>query len=88
MTPLPPMTVAKWGVYGAALFAALRAWLGLRAGGTWDYVLLRAVFVFILLTVLVLALEAAVTLLPPRPEEPRPSKGAQGTEAAEGGEQQ
>jgi|GEM_PF-1473427 len=75
MSPLPPMTVAKWGVYGAALFALLSAWLGLRAGGTWDYVILRTVFVFVLLAIFALGLEAALTLLPPRPQEPqRPTK--------------
>ncbi len=61
MRPLPPLTIARWGVYGAAGLAALSAWLGLQAGGTLDYVVLRGVFVFVVFAAIAFAGEALVS---------------------------
>lgn len=59
---LRPYTVARFGVYGALLFAVLSVWLGQRAGASLDYALLRAVFVFVIFTGLAFGADAVLTL--------------------------
>ena len=71
MTPLPPYTIARYGVYLAAAVAALSVWLGISAGATFDYALLRAVLVFVIFTVLGFGAEAALSI-GWRPQPPRP----------------
>jgi hypothetical protein len=65
--------VARYGVYFAIVVAAGSTWLGLRAGATFDYSLLRAVFVFVIFAVLAFGAEAVLTIgWQPRPVQPEP----------------
>lgn len=57
---LPPYTVAKYGLYGAVAIAVVSAWLGLQAGATLDYAVLRGVIVFVIFAVLAFAAEAVL----------------------------
>lgn len=74
-----PLTVARFGVYAALAVAAMSVWLGLQAGATLDYALLRAVFVFVIFTALGFAAEAVLTIgwrpPAPRPEPHAPEHG-------------
>lgn len=70
MKALPPFALSRWGIYFATAIAALSAWLGLSAGGSLDFVLLRSVFVFVVFTVIALAGEALVSS-PSAPGEER-----------------
>jgi hypothetical protein len=73
---LRPYTVARWGIYVALAFAGMSVWLGMNAGASLDYALLRAVFVFVLFTAIALGADAVLTLNfhpappPPSPKEP------------------
>ncbi|MBE7520157.1 MAG: hypothetical protein HS107_13045 [Thermoflexaceae bacterium] len=71
-----PFTVARFGIYLALAVAAMSAWLGLQAGATLDYALLRAVFVFVIFTAIGFAAEAVLTIgwqpQVPRPDPPAP----------------
>lgn len=70
---LRPYMVARFGVYGALAVAAASVWLGLQAGATFDYALLRAVFIFVVFTALGFAAEAVLTLgWQPRSPSPPP----------------
>lgn len=73
-----PFTVARFGIYLALAVAAMSAWLGLQAGATLDYALLRAVFVFVIFTAIGFAGEAVLTIgwQPPLPR-PEPSANEQ-----------
>jgi len=62
VTNFRPFTVARYGVYFALLIAVGSAWLGQRAGTTLDYSLMRAVFIFVLFTVLAFGAEAVLTV--------------------------
>jgi len=81
--PLPPFTIARWGIYAAAGLAGLSAWLGLQAGGTLDYVVLRGAFVFVVFSAIAFAGEALVSSHVQRPrheqrqEPPRPGGEAE-----------
>ena len=78
---LRPYTVAKYGIYGAAAFAALSVWLGQRAGATFDFTLLRAVFVFVIFAGLGFGADAVLTLnVKLTPPEQRPEEKGAGDE--------
>lgn len=62
MSSLQPFTVARYGVYFSLAVAAGSVWLGQRAGATLDYSLLRAVFIFVIFTVLAFGAEAVLTI--------------------------
>ncbi len=59
---LRPLTVARVGIYLALAVSVFSGWLGLRAGASLDYVLLRGVFVFVIFTALGFAAEAILTI--------------------------
>ena len=68
-------TVTRWGIYVALAFAGMSVWLGMNAGASLDFALLRAVFVFVLFTAIALGADAVLTLNvhltpPPAPKEP------------------
>lgn len=64
MTALPPYTIARYGVYLALAVAALSVWLGMRAGVSLDYALLRSVFFFVIVVALGFGAEAVLLLTP------------------------
>lgn len=69
---LRPYTVARYGIYFAFAVAALSVWLGNRAGASLDYVLLRAVFVFVIFTAIAFGAEAVLSVnLPPSVAQPQ-----------------
>ena len=69
---LRPYTVARYGIYFALGVAALSVWLGNQAGASLDYVLLRAVFVFVIFTAIAFGAEAVLSVnLPPSVVQPR-----------------
>jgi len=64
---LAPYTVARYGLYFAIGVALLSVWLGQQAGASLDYSLLRAVFVFLLFTVIAFVAEAVLSVrIPPQ----------------------
>lgn len=64
---LAPYTVARYGLYFAIAVAVLSVWLGQQAGASLDYSLLRAVFVFLLFTIIAFLAEAVLTVrVPPQ----------------------
>lgn len=68
---LPPYTVARYGIYLAAGVALTSIWLGQRAGATFDFTLLRAVFVFVLFVAIGFGAEAVLSFnFQPRPPAP------------------
>ncbi len=68
-----PFTVARWGMYVAAGAAVLSIWLGHNAGASLDFLMLRAVFVFVIVTLLGLGAEATLSMnFTPPPVEHRP----------------
>ena len=73
MSAFQPYTVARYGVYLALAAAVISVWLGSNAGATLDFTILRAVFVFLIITALGFAAEAVLMLspvVPPRAAEP------------------
>ena len=62
---LAPYTVARYGLYFAVAVAVLSVWLGQQAGASLDFSLLRAVFVFLLFTVVAFLAEAVLTFRVP-----------------------
>ena len=67
-----PFAVARYGVWLALVAAAISAWLGHRAGATFDFSLLRAVLVFVIVAALGFAAEAVLTIgFQPPAERPR-----------------
>jgi len=59
---LRPYTLARYGIYAALAVAVLSVWLGSRAGASFDYTLLRAVFVFVIFVALAFGADAVLTL--------------------------
>ena len=79
-----PYTVARWGLYAAAGAAFMSVWLGRQAGASLDFLMLRAVFVFVIVSALAFAAEAMLSsaFTPPAPS-PRPQpKTAEPTSAS------
>lgn len=74
MNALPPFTIARYGVYLALAAAIATAWFGTRAGYSFDWSLMRAIFTFVLVTAVAFGAEAIVLTSPPRttPENPEP----------------
>ena len=66
-----PFVVARWGIYLASGVAALSVWLGHQAGASLDFLMLRSVFVFVIVTALAFAAEAvlSVAVAPVLPDE-------------------
>ncbi|MBI2764429.1 MAG: hypothetical protein HYX53_00800 [Chloroflexi bacterium] len=65
---LRPFVVARLAVYLALAVAIMSVWLGRRAGASFDYTLLRGVFVFIIFAALGFGAEAVLTVgFVPRP---------------------
>jgi len=65
---LRPYTVARYGIYLALAVAVISIWLGQRAGATFDFTLLRAVFIFVLFVAIGFGAEAVLTFnFEPRP---------------------
>ena len=56
-----PFIVARYGVYGSGVAAAISVWLGLNAGASLDYALLRAVFFFVIFVALAFGAEALLS---------------------------
>ncbi len=82
----PPYTIARYGVWVALSVAALSVWLATRSGVALDQALLRAVFFFLLVTVMAFGAEAVLLTTPPpaRPiGEPEVSAESDATESAE-----
>jgi hypothetical protein len=61
-----PFTVARYGVYGAALVALLSIWLGREAGGSLDYLLMRAVPIFVIVSALGFGADAVLSIAEPQ----------------------
>lgn len=57
-----PLSVARYGLLLAFAAAVMSAWLGHRAGATFDYALLRSIAVFIIFAVLGFGAEAVLTV--------------------------
>lgn len=73
---LRPFTIARYGVWSALGAAAISVWLGNKAGATFDFTLMRAVFVFVLFAALGFGADAVLTLgtqPPATPAEPPPA---------------
>ncbi len=70
MSPVPPFVVVRYGIYFAVAVAVVSAWLGQRAGFSFDLVMLRAVFVFVLFAVLAIGAEAVLNVGLPEPQSP------------------
>ncbi len=70
MNPLPPFTIARYGVYLALAAAVAAAWLGTRAGYSFELSLMRAIFTFVLVTAVAFGAEAIILTSPPRSERP------------------
>lgn len=81
-----PFAVARYGVWLAVLVAAMSAWLGINAGASLDYALLRAVFVFIIFVALGFGAEAVLTVgfRPPPPQPQRTTDSAAGARDEQG----
>jgi hypothetical protein len=62
---LLPFSVARYGVWVAVTVAATSVWLGHRGGVALDQALLRAVFYFLIVTVMAFAAEAVLLTTPP-----------------------
>ncbi len=88
-TNFTPFTVTRYGVYLAIGVSLLSIFLGYQAGATFDYVLLRAVGLFVIITALGLGAEAVLTVeSPPTPGatiEPVAATSTEETESAEEG---
>lgn len=70
---LRPFTLARWGVYLAVAAASVSVWLGLREGYALDYLLMRSVIYFVIVTAIGFGAEAVLLTAPPlaiRPAEP------------------
>jgi hypothetical protein len=81
-----PYTIARYGVWVALSVAALSVWLATRAGIALDQALLRAVFFFLLITVMAFGAEAVLLVTPPTAHsagEPESSAESETTELAE-----
>jgi hypothetical protein len=74
MSPLPPYTIARYGVFAAIAVAIATAWLANRAGYPFDQALMRSIFTFVLVTVVAFGAEAIILTSPPRPPQPPPSR--------------
>lgn len=84
MSPLPPFTVARYGVYLALAAAIAAAWLGTRAGHPFDLTLMRAIFTFVLVTAVAFGAEAIILTSPPRRDPPPPPANDRHEPPAEG----
>jgi hypothetical protein len=81
-----PYTVARWGLYGAAGAALMSVWLGRQAGASLDFLMLRAVFVFVIVSALAFAAEAILSsaFIPAAPgPQPKPKSTEPGPVATE-----
>lgn len=82
---IPPFTLARYGVWIALAVSALSVWLGTRAGVGLDHAVLRAVFFFLLVTVMAFGAEAVLLTSPPahRPPPEIPPSSDETVEPAE-----
>lgn len=82
---IPPFTLARYGVWVALAVAALSVWLGARAGVALDLAVLRAVFFFVIVTVMAFGAEAVLLTSPPvsKPSGEAPSPTEETVEPAE-----
>lgn len=62
---IPPFALARYGVWTALAVSALSVWLGLRSGVALDHAVLRAVFFFLIVTVMAFGAEAVILTSPP-----------------------
>ena len=83
---LPPYTVARYGLYAAIAIAVVSAWLGLRAGASLDYVVLRGAIVFVIFAGLALAAEAVLVASVQEPKRPPASHDSRRRGRVERGE--
>ncbi len=86
-----PYTVARYGLYAAAFVAVLSVYIGRQAGASFEFTLLRAVVVFVIVTALGLGAEAVLSFeantakplsgaaLPPSESEPKPEHHPEGS---------
>lgn len=78
-----PYTIARYGVWAALSVAALSVWLATRAGVALDQALLRAVFFFLLITVMAFGAEAVLLVTPPAARPASEPESAAESETAE-----
>ncbi len=85
MNPIPPFTIARYGVYAALATAVAAAWLGTRAGYPFDQALMRAIFTFVLVTAVAFGAEAVILTSPPKapPQQPPADSADSGGETPE-----
>jgi hypothetical protein len=81
----PPFALARYGVWTALAVSALSVWLGIRAGVALDHAVLRAVFFFLIVTVMAFGAEAVLLTSPPvrRPPAAAPPPTGEPAEPAE-----
>ncbi|MFN0146800.1 MAG: hypothetical protein ACKVT1_09830 [Dehalococcoidia bacterium] len=73
-----PFVVARWGLYLASGVAVMSIWLGHQAGASLDFLMLRSVFVFVIVTALAFAAEAILSIVvTPAPQTERPIPAAE-----------
>lgn len=61
-----PYTVARYGVLAACAVAVLSVFIGRQAGASFDFLLLRSIAVFVIVTALGLAAEAVLSVEGPK----------------------
>ena len=71
-----PFTVARYGVYVAIAVAIMSIYLGHQNGATFEFVLLRAVGLFVIVTALGLGAEAVLTVESPPTHASPPARPA------------
>lgn len=61
-----PFMVARYGVYAACAVAILSIFIGRQAGASFDFLLLRSIAVFVIVTALGLGAEALLSVEGPK----------------------
>jgi hypothetical protein len=59
---LQPFTVARYGIYAAATVAVLSVFLGQQAGASFDFLLMRAVPIFVIVAALGFGADAVLSI--------------------------
>lgn len=81
-----PYTVARYGIYAACAVAVLSILIGRQAGASFDFLLLRSIAVFVIVTALALGAEAVLSFegpgaLPAGPPAPDATATATSSES-------
>jgi hypothetical protein len=72
-----PYTVARYGIYTACAVALLSIFIGRQAGASFDFLLLRSIAVFVIVTALGLGAEAVLSFEGPKALPAGPSPAAE-----------